>query len=167
MTLKLILLRHAKSGWDNPAASDHARVLTNHGAAAARHIGDWLRTLGHQPDRILCSDATRTRQTVAGLLETLGSAADVTALRTLYHAGPDVILTHIRKVQDAQTLLVCGHNPGIGLLAQGMLTTPPDHRRFADYPTAAATVITFGTNDWTQVRTGPCTAFITPADLTN
>lgn len=166
MTLKLILMRHAKAGWDDPAATDHARSLTHRGEVAAQRIGNWLRTHGHFPKHILCSDATRTSQTVAALLETRGGTPEITSLRVLYHAAPDVILTEIRKVQGAQTLLVCGHNPGIGDLAKRLVTTPPVHARFDDFPTAATTVITFDTDDWSKVRTGICTAFITPADLT-
>ena len=165
MTLTLILLRHAKSGWDDPAAEDHARTLTARGQTAARRIGTWLRDQGHVPDRILTSDATRTRQTVAGVLGSLDAGPPVTQLSALYHADPSAILRQIGKVEGAGTLLVCGHNPGIGALAQRLVTTPPDHPRFADYPTAATTVIACDAQAWSAIRPGRCIAFVTPADL--
>ena len=166
MTLRLILLRHAKSGWDDPLATDHARTLTARGQTAARQIGTWLRDEGFVPDLILCSDATRTRQTVDGLIETLGHRPETKHMPGLYHAAPDVILQTIRQSGDAGTLLVCGHNPGIADLARRLVTDPPSHPRFADYPTAATTVISCDVATWAQVRAGTCTAFVVPADLT-
>ena len=165
MTLTLILLRHAKSGWDDPMAEDHARTLTERGQRAARAVGRWLHEAGHVPDLILTSDATRTLQTVAGLCETWQDPPPVTRHRALYHAGPHAILKQIAQVRDAGCLLVCGHNPGIGELAQRMVIAEPDHPRFADYPTAATTVIACDAQAWSAVRPGRCIDFVTPADL--
>ena len=165
MTLTLILMRHAKSGWGDPASADHDRTLTERGHRAARAVGRWLREAGHVPELILTSDAVRTVQTVAGLTETLSSAPPVTHRRALYHAAPHAILQQIATVQDARCLLVCGHNPGIGGLAQRMAISPPDHARFDDYPTAATTVIACDAADWSAPRPGRCLAFVTPADI--
>ncbi|MFZ3583014.1 SixA phosphatase family protein [Loktanella sp. DJP18] len=165
MNLTLILLRHAKSGWDDPEGADHGRTLTDRGQTAARRIGIWLRQNDHVPDRIIASDATRTGQTVAGVMDRLGAMPQVSYLRALYHASPDAILRQIGLVTDAQTLLVCGHNPGIGDLAGRLVTSHPDHPRFADYPTAATTVIRFDATQWSALRKGTCIAFMTPADL--
>ena len=167
MTLTLILMRHAKSGWDDPALPDHARTLTARGQTAARRMGRWLRDEGHVPDLILCSDATRTRQTVEGLQDTLGGDPDVRHLRALYHASAEAILREVRQVGDVQTVLACGHNPGIGELAYRLVVAAPQHPRFADYPTAATTVIACDVETWSQIGTGICTAFVTPADLTD
>ena len=167
MTLTLILMRHAKSGWDDPLADDHARTLTDRGERASRAIGTWLRAAGHVPDLILTSDATRTLNTVAGLCEALPDAPPVTPLRALYHAAPHMILRQIGQVKDARCLLVCGHNPGIGEFAQRMVIDAPDHPRFADYPTAATTVIACEASDWSGLRPGRCVDFVIPADLSD
>ena len=62
MTRRLILMRHAKSSWDNPFAEDHQRPLNGRGKRSAKAIGEWLRAQGYLPDQILSSSATRTRE---------------------------------------------------------------------------------------------------------
>ncbi len=164
MPLTLILMRHAKSGWDDPTLRDHARTLTERGRRNAKSVGSWLGQEGHIPDLILCSDATRTGQTVQGILEGLGQQTGTQYLPGLYNASPDTILRFIHK-QSAQTLLVCAHNPGIGSLAHRLVSMPPTHDRFDDYPTAATTVIRFESDSWASIRTGNCLSFIVPSDL--
>ena len=64
MTRRLILIRHAKSGWDNLYADDHARSLTERGTTNAVAIGEWLAQNGYAPVKILTSDAMRVLQTM-------------------------------------------------------------------------------------------------------
>ena len=54
MTCRLILIRHAKSSWDDPMADDHARVLNGRGRASAAAIGGWLAAKSYLPDVVLC-----------------------------------------------------------------------------------------------------------------
>ena len=56
MTLTLLIIRHAKSSWEDPFADDHARVLNGRGRRSADALGDWLNGSGHVPDTCLCSD---------------------------------------------------------------------------------------------------------------
>lgn len=64
--LRLILVRHAKSGWDDPGLDDHDRPLAPRGRRAAGWLGTALRDGGFLPETILCSSALRTRQTLDG-----------------------------------------------------------------------------------------------------
>jgi len=161
--MKLILIRHGKSGWDDPEADDHDRVLTERGTNAALAIGHWLQAQGHVPDRILCSDAARTQQTAQGLLVGLTPAPLLSLHPSLYHASPDTIADLVDRT-DADTLAVVGHNPGIGMLAQGLVRTRPDHHRFSDYPTCATCVIESPTT--LSPGSGTCLDFVVPRDLT-
>jgi phosphohistidine phosphatase len=162
--LTLILLRHAKSGWDDPIASDHERTLTDRGTRDAHAIGAWLRQNHYLPDAALSSDATRTRQTMQGVLSGLNQTDQTQYLSALYNASVDTILRLIKR-QSAKTLLICAHNPGIGFAAQQLALTPPQHQRFDDYPTAATTVMRFDAADWSDIRQGTVTDFVIPADL--
>lgn len=63
MTKRLILIRHAKSAWDDPLLPDHDRPLNPRGEGAARDLGQWLASRGYVPGEVLCSDALRTRAT--------------------------------------------------------------------------------------------------------
>lgn len=162
MFLKLILMRHAKSDWGSPDLPDHTRPLNKRGAGDAPVMGDWLRRKGHLPDTVLCSTATRTRETLQGL--------DVTAteqfLPSLYHADPDTMLEALQNA-DGETVLMLGHNPGIAFFAASLLQSPPAHPRFDDYPTCATLVANFAIPRWSALRyrSGIAVDFVIPADL--
>ena len=166
MTLRLILIRHAKSSWDDPFGDDHARVLNKRGRASAEAIGAWLAAQGHIPDVVLCSDAARTQETAALILPALAPNPTLELSGRIYHAAPDTILDLIHQ-QTTQTVAVIGHNPGIGMLANALVTTPPAHHRFSDYPTCATTVIDFDVGGWRELepKSGQCKAFVVPRDL--
>ena len=79
----LLLMRHAKS--DYPAGvADHQRPLALRGEREAGLAGDWLRAHTPSVDAVLCSTATRTRQTLARTL----IDAPVTYSDRLYDATP-------------------------------------------------------------------------------
>src|SRR6516225_3794435 len=64
---QLLLLRHAKSSWDNPKLPDHARPLDPRGREAAAAMRRAMRELGLAPDVVLVSSARRTLQTLEAL----------------------------------------------------------------------------------------------------
>ncbi|WP_108813572.1 SixA phosphatase family protein [Loktanella sp. Alg231-35] len=166
MTLRLILIRHAKSSWGDPFADDHARVLNKRGQASATAIGTWMAAQGYVPDVLLCSDAERTQETAGLIIPALSPAPRLQLSARLYHAAPDTILDLVRR-QEVQTVGVIGHNPGIGMLANELVDKAADHRRFSDYPTCATTVIDFEVGGWRDIQpqTGRCRAFVVPRDL--
>ena len=162
MTRTLILMRHAKSDWGSHGLPDHERPLNTRGAGDAPLMGGWLRRTGHLPDQVLCSTATRTRQTLAGL----GLDAPVQFLPALYHADPGTMLEALREASGTCVLMI-GHNPGIAGFAADLLHEEPDHPRFDDYPTSATLIATFDISDWAALRfgSGQALAFAIPADL--
>lgn len=164
MTLRLILMRHAKSSWDNPLLDDHQRSLNGRGRRSALAVGDWLRDNNYLPDQILSSSSTRTKETCAGLKLT----ANARYLDTLYHASADRMLT-VLKSATGQCVLVLGHNPGIAWFAQELVAAPPSNPRFHDYPTCATLIADFPIDDWNSLRpgTGKVVDFIIPRDLTD
>lgn len=166
MTLRLILTRHAKSDWSTPGAPDHDRPLNARGRRQAPLVGRWLASRRDLPARILCSDATRTRETLGLILPELGTAPDVSFDAALYHAAPETILAAIRA-ELVPTVMVIGHNPGLAEAALRFCHTPPAHPRFADFPTAATAVFDFTEDAWPQIDwgRGSLRDFITPDDL--
>ena len=166
MTLTLVLIRHAKSSWDDPFSEDHARVLNSRGRAAAPVMGRWIAEKGYCPDQVLCSDAARTVETLALMLPEWPIRPQVLTLSTLYHASPTGMIDQLRKA-TGQTVALVGHNPGIGSLACGLLPTRPAHPRYADYPTCATAIIAFKTTEWSKIGAGQGTLvdFAIPADL--
>lgn len=162
MTKTLILMRHAKSDWDDPLMRDHERPLNPRGRAAAPRIGKWITDQGLQPDLTLCSSAVRTAETWA----LSGLDADVRFDKRLYHATADTMLSVLREA-TGETVMMIAHNPGISDLAERLVQTPPEHPDFWRYPTAATLIATFEIESWTDLGfgTGKTIAFTLPRDL--
>jgi len=164
MTRRLTLIRHAKSSWSDHYADDHGRGLSDRGITSAKALGAWIAQKGYIPDLILCSDAMRTVQTTTLLLEGMEAEVDVKEISTLYLAAPQTIIDITAATQGSNVALV-GHNPGIGMAADMLLSAPPEHGRFADYPTGATTVIDFPDDQWCKPNTGTATAFAVPREI--
>lgn len=151
---RLILTRHAKSSWDDPATPDIERPLNPRGQAAARELGDFLASRGLEPEEVLCSSALRTRETWSGVQSAvLESLPEVRYIDDLYHATPEVMLS-ILKTATQPTVMMLGHNPGIGALAAMLPSRPIFDPDFRKYPTCATLIIDFQIDDWAQVRPG-------------
>jgi phosphohistidine phosphatase len=160
---RLILMRHAKSSWDDPGLRDRQRPLNDRGRRSAALVGGWLRDRGLRPDHVLVSGAVRTRQTWDGVAGVVGPAA-AEEVADLYAADPASMLRVLRAAPDVANLLMLGHQPGIGEFARRLLRSPPDSKRFAKYPTAATGVIAFDLPSWSEVAwgTGTLEAFVVP-----
>lgn len=162
MSKRLILMRHAKSDWKSPAQGDHERPLNARGRGAAKALGHWLGAEKYLPDQALVSSATRTRETFDGL----DLACPVRFLPELYHADPEEMLRILRTAGEG-VILMLGHNPGTGALAEALLRQAPDHERFFDYPTGASLIADFAIDDWRGLKPGMgrAVAFVIPTDL--
>ncbi len=162
MTRRLILMRHAKSSWGDPAQDDHQRPLNGRGRRSAEVLGDWLRHENIQPDQMLVSSAQRTQETC----ELLMLEAEKAVLDALYLASPRAMLEVLKRA-SGQCVLMLGHNPGTAWLARDLVENPPEHPRFSDYPTCATLVADFEIENWREVKPGSGTAvkFITPREL--
>jgi phosphohistidine phosphatase len=150
---RLILTRHAKSDWDNPALADHDRPLNGRGRRAAAELGQWLASRDYVPDEVLCSDAARTRETWAVAASGLSGAAGPAFLPGLYNAGPEVMLETLKKAKG-QTVMMIGHNPGIAALAAMLPAQPPVDPDFSRYPTTATLVVDFEIASWAAIEPG-------------
>jgi phosphohistidine phosphatase len=79
--------------------------------------GDWLRANVRVIDHVLCSTATRARQT----LTRIGIDAAVRYVERLYDASPATVVDEINSVADDITgLLVVGHEPTMSAVAIGL-----------------------------------------------
>ena len=166
MTRTLILMRHAKSSWDDPALDDFDRSLNARGRASATSIGKWLNSNGYQPDAAIVSAAQRTQETYTLTAAELTKTIDVTFTPALDLAGADLILKTVQN-QTGQSLLVICHNPGIADFANRITKSPAGHARFFDYPTAATTIIEFQVDSWQDIswKSGTANDFIVPREL--
>ena len=141
----LLLLRHAKSSWDDPALADHDRPLKPRGIKAARRIGRLLHQQGLHPEVILCSTAIRARETLRLVLEEAGFQPPVAYSERLFHCPPSEFAFTLQQVDAAvTTVLLVGHNPGLDdFLWQ--LTDQPE-----TLPTAALARLELDLSDWSE-----------------
>jgi phosphohistidine phosphatase len=126
---------------------------------------------GYLPDLVLCSTATRTRQTLDAVLSEMEMEPAIEFQEDLYLAGPGEMLELVASVPDTvESLLLVGHNPGTGVLAAALSGGgPPEtvHLMRAKFPTAGLAIIELSVNRWKDVESGCGTLkeFVRPRDL--
>ena len=164
----LTLLRHAKSGWDDPVSRDFDRPLNPRGRRAARTLGREMKAQGLAFDLVLASPARRVIETleeVAGAYGPIWPDFDQRA----YLASSETLLQLIREAPEAASrLLIVGHNPGLEQLALALAARGPLRETLErKYPTATLAEIELQADRWEDVRagTGRLTRFARPRDL--
>ena len=120
---ELILLRHAEAVSAGADDADRDRTLSERGENEARAAGRWLAEHGLSPDRVLCSPALRTRQTALLALAAATLDGPPQLAEEIYEATPGELLALLDQHDDASTVLLVGHNPGVerlvALLVEG------------------------------------------------
>ncbi|MEM7442318.1 MAG: histidine phosphatase family protein [Pseudomonadota bacterium] len=167
----LILLRHAKSAWDNASLGDHDRPLAPRGERASLVIGRYLRQLGTPIDLALSSTARRARDTWALASTQLDGLIATETDPAFYLKGPKAILNRVSAADDsAQTIILVGHNPDTQSLAMTLAESGPSEQRQAlaqKLPTAALVRLELPIERWADVSDcrGKLIEFITPRML--
>lgn len=168
----ILLLRHAKSAWGQPGLDDHDRPLNKRGERAAEAMAEHIVHNAPRPDLILCSTAVRTRQTLAPLVHRLATPAPPIALeKGLYLASEPELLVRLRAVaEDVHTVLLIGHNEGIGELANALAGDGEPaalaHLR-EKFPTGSLATLQLGEAPWQDLapHTGELVSFMRPRDI--
>jgi phosphohistidine phosphatase len=112
----LLLLRHAKSSWDDAGLADRDRPLAPRGRRDACALGHQLRRRDYEIDRVLCSPARRTRETLARLA--LPDETPTRFAQPLYLGSARTLLAQLRRLPDeVHCALLIAHDPGIEQLA--------------------------------------------------
>lgn len=153
MSRELILIRHARAEWGNPAA-DAERILSSEGRNEAERLGTWLAEQHITPDYVLCSSATRTRQTwdiLAGTLEQ--QPAVVLFEPRLYLAELPVLLQILQAIAaDVRRVTLLGHNPGLEQLAAHISAEPLPRNSIGEI-FATANLLRFAVpDDWCDLH---------------
>lgn len=169
----LILLRHAKSGWDDPVARDYDRPINERGRHAASVIGQWAAKQGMTVDSIVSSPAVRCSETL-DIFQPLAQMATSEPHwdRRIYLASSATLIDCLHDLPDANIIvLMCGHNPGMEDLILDLV--PDDGRNplrdLAEeaFPTAGLATIELDVEKWADVdnRTGRLVGLARPRDL--
>lgn len=168
----LTLLRHAKSGWDDPVARDFDRALNPRGERASRTIGQHMRDLGLVFDHVVSSPAVRCVDTLDGVWEGFGRTLHPNWDRRIYLASGATLLDVVHdQGDDHDHVLMCGHNPGLEDLVLMLVPDREDDSLRDDiedkFPTASIAELEFDVDRWSGVGHGVVrlSRFIRPRDL--
>lgn len=152
--LRLYIMRHAKSSWASPGARDFDRELNDRGLLDLVKLSKVIKSEKIFPEKILCSSAIRTRQTLEAIETAFGNEPEVLFTERLYSSGMNEYIEIINAVQNVQSLMIIGHNPMCGNLASN-LPKAGDKEELEKiaykYPTGTISIIEFDFDHWQQV----------------
>lgn len=153
---RLVVIRHAKA--EAYGTSDFERELSARGRGDAAAAGVWLAKQNVTAGAALVSAATRTRQTWEIMAEAAGWTVQADFDRALYGADEEAVLDLVAMTDESVgTVVVIGHNPTIGMLAQLLDDGegPPDavDRLMQGYPTSATAVFELRAT-WDRIAMG-------------
>jgi phosphohistidine phosphatase len=170
---QLLLLRHAKSSWEDTRLPDRDRPLSKRGRRAAAAMRTVMRDLGLNPDVVLVSPSRRTLETLAAL-EPWDETPLVEPMETLYLATAPQLLAALQEIAETvRSVLLIGHNPGMHELAVQLAkgrsqpgVEEAARRLVESFPTAAlAEFSTAGPWRQTIEGSGQLVRFLRPRDL--
>ena len=125
---ELYLLRHAKSAWDEPGLADRDRPLGPRGRRDAPRVARELARLGLRPEVVWLSPSLRTRQTAEVVLPALGDGFEIRSEDWMYLPTGEALAAALgRCPASLERLMIVGHMPSLGELAQLLDPTLPDH----------------------------------------
>lgn len=153
----LLLARHAKSKW-GLEVDDHDRPLSGRGRRDGVAVGEFLAGNGYKPEVVICSTATRARQTWERAVLGGAVAHDVRYDDRIYEAWAGALVKLIRRLpDDAATVLLIGHAPGIPDLVRMLADRQGKKKAWTrletKYPTSGMAILQ--TNEsWAEVQQG-------------
>lgn len=146
----LLILRHAKSSWNDSTLKDHDRPLNKRGKRDAPRMGKLLRNEQLTPDLIVSSTAKRAHKTAAKAADSCGYRGEIELTDSFYLARAGNYVQYLAEVaDDKDSVMVVGHNPGLESLLE--LLTGCDER----LPTAALAHIQFDIASWKEMADTP------------
>ena len=167
-----MLLRHAKSGWDDPVARDFDRPLNKRGEKAARVMGQYMKRQELACDHIIASPAVRVIETLDHVAGGYGKRMEPKWERRIYLASSATLMDVLREEDNAiQSVLMVGHNPGMEDLILDLVPDDKDDQLrslvYEKYPTAALAEIVIDIENWQDIDRGKgrLRNFIRPRDL--
>ncbi|HUB59413.1 MAG TPA: histidine phosphatase family protein [Puia sp.] len=147
----LLIIRHAKSSWDNMNTPDIERPLNDRGKKDAPAMAKRVTKAGIHPDRLVSSPARRARHTAelfAGVFDV--KEKDIVIRNELYHAQPAAFQQVVAGLDDEdQTVALFSHNPGITAFVNTLTTV-----RLDNMPTCSVFALKSQAPSWSEFFTG-------------
>lgn len=145
---KLILIRHAKSSWENPDWTDYERPINKRGLRDAPFMAELLNKKNIKPDLMLCSTAKRAKETAYFFINTLEVPLEKIQYELgIYEMGTKFIINLLSKLDDSiDQVILIGHNPDITSMA-----TYFSGEFFDNIPTCGIVSIIFEFDEWEKI----------------
>jgi phosphohistidine phosphatase len=158
----LLMLRHAKSDWDDTSLRDFDRPLASRGKRDAPRMGKALKERGPMPDLVISSPATRAKATIEAFIPAAGLELTPQFEDSIYEAHSAELMRIIHNIPDTSNCaIMVGHNPGFENTVS-RLTNTATHM-----PTAALACIELPIDRWEDAEDGQGTLvwLLTPKHL--
>ena len=143
----LILVRHAKSSWDEIGTSDEGRPLNERGKKDAPEMAKRLKKRGLSIDQFISSTAKRARKTAKYFAEEFDvKKEDIKEVEDLYMANTPGFVKTIEDTKKKHDIIALfSHNPGITEFANSLT-----HVRIDDMPTCSVFAVQAEVKDWEE-----------------
>lgn len=145
----IVLVRHAKSSWDNPEFSDFERPLNGRGIKDAPFMGSLIKKMGLKPDLMVSSPAVRALTTCKMFAEAMEYPIEnIVQDKKIYEYGPNAILAILESMDDkVNTVFLFGHNPDMTHLTNFLSGVHVDN-----VPTCGVSCIDIDSGKWENLR---------------
>lgn len=170
MQKTLYILRHAKAEAITHGGDDHVRPLAERGLLEATQMGKYMLSQHLRPEKILCSTATRTRQTWLQIQDVFPQTIPIHYEDKLYHtSAPDILRIVGAEPDTISSVMVVGHNPGLHDLCMRLAKDGDNKLRSQmamKFPTCAFVEVQFE-GKWSDISTADTALirFVTPDSL--
>ncbi|MDO6433552.1 histidine phosphatase family protein [Flavitalea sp. BT771] len=141
----LLIIRHAKSSWDNADLNDIDRPLNDRGKRDAPVMAGRLIKAGVKTDLFVSSPAKRARQTAGIFMHEFGrKEKELVIIQQLYHAQVQDFKEVVASIDDRyDSIALFSHNPGITAFANILSSV-----RLDNMPTCSIFAVTSPAESW-------------------
>jgi phosphohistidine phosphatase len=145
----VILVRHAKSSWDDPAMVDFERPLNERGKKDAPAMAKRVKEKQFKIDDFISSPAKRARKTAKLFAEVFKHSEEKIIYKSeLYHADPATYYTVIEQADNnSESIAIFSHNPGITYFVNELTEVKID-----EVPTCGVFALSADCTKWKDFR---------------
>jgi phosphohistidine phosphatase len=151
MSKKLLIVRHAKSDWNQSGIRDFDRPLNDRGERNAPEMARRLVKHGLVPQLLVSSPALRALSTAKIFANVFGyQHSDIVRVPEIYEARSLTLLEIVNGLDNsADFVALFGHNPGVSHLASKLVDS-----QYFDLPTCGMVLLKFPFDDWKLISAG-------------
>ncbi|GAA4340446.1 SixA phosphatase family protein [Flaviaesturariibacter amylovorans] len=141
----LLLVRHAKSSWDDITMKDFDRPLNDRGKKDAPEMAERVKEHGVKVEHLVSSPAKRAKRTARYFAEAFGFGKDdIQLVDNLYEPTQQAFTEAVAALPDGKSVVALfAHNPGITEYVNSLSTVRVD-----DMPTCAVFAVSTDAKSW-------------------